>query len=245
MCSFFNTVILVGGLGSRIKVLFPNLPKPLIPVYNKPHLFFIISYFYKCGLRVFTLGVGFKSELFESFFSANKKLFNFSTSLILDSGWTGTGGALISMSKYLNNKVSLVFNGDSFFKPFFKGYVSSLLDGNVFLDVLLGNCAIPSNISSYGSILFKDEGQRVIRFLEKFKFKSYPSSVNTGLYVFKTKTFKSLINSYFINNKLLLNTDISLERGLIPLILNKFTVAGGFYRGFFVDTGTPCRYRIK
>ena len=83
------------------------------------------------------------------------------------------------MSKYLNNKVSLVFNGDSFFKPFFKGYVSSLLDGNVFLDVLLGNCAIPSNISSYGSILFKDEGQRVIRFLKSMRSEEHTSELQS------------------------------------------------------------------
>lgn len=86
MCKFSNAVILVGGLGSRIKALFPNLPKPLIPVFNKPHLFFILKGLVEYKIEDVILSVGFRSRVFEKFIKLNSRRISLKISLISDSG---------------------------------------------------------------------------------------------------------------------------------------------------------------
>ena len=59
-------VVLVGGLGSRIKHLYPNQPKPLISIHNKPFLYWLIKEIRDLGCKHVIYASGYKSEQIEN-----------------------------------------------------------------------------------------------------------------------------------------------------------------------------------
>ena len=67
-------VVLVGGLGSRIKHLYPNQPKPLIRIHNKPFLYWLIKEIKDLNCK----NVIYYSE---TFFNLEKKLRKFNPCL--------------------------------------------------------------------------------------------------------------------------------------------------------------------
>ena len=63
-----KTVILCGGLGSRIRDANENLPKPLLPIGGKPILWHIMKGYAKHGFKDFVLCLGYKGWLIKEFF---------------------------------------------------------------------------------------------------------------------------------------------------------------------------------
>lgn len=104
-----TTLILAGGLGTRISSLFPHIPKPLIQFGEKTFLELQIENFRKYGLNKFALLIGPNSSPFEKIFKNSKDV-----SLISENERTGTGGAIANAVKVLGlQNPFLVANGDT------------------------------------------------------------------------------------------------------------------------------------
>lgn len=63
-----KTVILCGGYGTRIREVAENLPKPMIPVGDRPILWHIMKYYAHFGHTRFVLCLGYKSEVIKNYF---------------------------------------------------------------------------------------------------------------------------------------------------------------------------------
>ncbi len=63
-----KTVILCGGYGTRIRDVADNIPKPMIPIGNKPILWHIMKYYSHFGNNHFVLCLGYKSEVIKDYF---------------------------------------------------------------------------------------------------------------------------------------------------------------------------------
>jgi dTDP-glucose pyrophosphorylase len=61
-------VIMAGGQGSRLKPITNIIPKPLIPLGDKPIMEWIIESFHKLGSRKFYASVNYKKEMIEQYF---------------------------------------------------------------------------------------------------------------------------------------------------------------------------------
>ena len=106
-----NTVVLmVGGLGTRLRPLTENKPKPLLEVGNKPILETIIENFSKYGYRNFILSVNYKSEMIEEFFGDGSH-FGVHIDYVHETKRMGTAGALSLMESKLTDDF-FVMNGD-------------------------------------------------------------------------------------------------------------------------------------
>lgn len=68
-----KTIILAGGLGSRLRPLTFAIPKPLVPVGEKPILEHLLKHLSLQGLDEFYLAVGYKAELIETYFQDGGK----------------------------------------------------------------------------------------------------------------------------------------------------------------------------
>ena len=64
-------IIMAGGKGDRLQPFTKVLPKPLIPINNKPIIEHIIENFLKFGIKNFFLSVNFKSRVLKSYFCSN------------------------------------------------------------------------------------------------------------------------------------------------------------------------------
>lgn len=105
-----KVVLMVGGLGSRLRPLTDNKPKPLLEVGNKPILETIISNFAKYGFRNIILSVNYKSEMIEEYFG-NGSTLGVDISYIHEEKRMGTAGALSLMKADLSEPF-FVMNGD-------------------------------------------------------------------------------------------------------------------------------------
>ena len=71
MCK--RAIILAGGLGTRLKPYTVSLPKPLVPIGEKPILEIIILQLKKYGFSHITLAVNHMANIIEAFFGNGEK----------------------------------------------------------------------------------------------------------------------------------------------------------------------------
>jgi NDP-sugar pyrophosphorylase family protein len=67
-----QTVVLAGGLGTRIRPVYENLPKSLIPICGRPFLAWQLELLQKNGVTEVILCVSHKSDLIEKYISEEK-----------------------------------------------------------------------------------------------------------------------------------------------------------------------------
>ena len=105
-----NVVLMVGGLGTRLRPLTENTPKPMLAVGDKPILQTIIKGFVDSGFTNITMCLGYKSNVIRDYFQDGSD-FGASIDYIVEEKRMGTAGALTLLTKKLNKPV-FVMNGD-------------------------------------------------------------------------------------------------------------------------------------
>jgi len=107
-----QTVILAGGLGTRMRPVTETIPKPMISVCDKPFLQHQLDLLRKNGLERVLLLVSYLGEQIEQYFQRGDSI-NMKISYSYESSPLGTGGALKNASSKLEEKF-LLLNGDTF-----------------------------------------------------------------------------------------------------------------------------------
>ena len=105
-----KVVLMVGGLGTRLRPLTEKTPKPMLKVGGKPILETIILNFKKYGFVNIILSVSYKSELIEEYFRDGSD-FGVNIEYIREEQRMGTAGALSLMKDKLHEPF-FVMNGD-------------------------------------------------------------------------------------------------------------------------------------
>lgn len=103
-------VLMVGGLGSRLRPLTEVTPKPMLKVGNKPILQTIVEKFAEYGFNEIVLCVNYKSHIIQDYFG-NGSAFGVTITYIFEEERMGTAGAL-SLLTSLPNEPFFVMNGD-------------------------------------------------------------------------------------------------------------------------------------
>lgn len=103
-------LIMAGGLGTRLKPLTDDLPKPMLKVGGKPILETIIEQFRNNGFKNILISVNYKSNIIENYFGDGSN-FDVSIKYIKETNRLGTAGAIKLAEKFLN-KEFFVINGD-------------------------------------------------------------------------------------------------------------------------------------
>jgi len=106
-----KAIILAGGRGKRLRPITDKIPKPLIPINNKPLIERTIKYLKKYGITEIIISSGYKSNLIEKFLK-NKKNFGCEITFSIEKTPLGTGGAIKKALKHVDEESFLVLNGD-------------------------------------------------------------------------------------------------------------------------------------
>lgn len=201
-----NPVILMaGGLGTRLRPLTNNIPKPMLKVGDKPILETIIES-YKCfGFRNFILSVNYKKEMIKDYFR-DGDLLGVNISYIDEEKKLGTAGALSLLQEYPNNPF-FVMNGDILTKIHF----DSLLDFHIESKSIATMCVREYEFQVPYGVIHTDNN-RLLSIEEK---PSHRSFVNAGIYVLNPEVINYIpINTFYdmpelFNN--LLNKNLSVS----------------------------------
>ncbi len=105
-----KVVLMVGGLGSRLRPLTESTPKPMLKVGGKPILHIIVEKFAHYGFKEIIMCVNYKSDIIIDYFGDGSKL-GVNIEYIFEKKRMGTAGAL-SLLKYRPNEPFFVMNGD-------------------------------------------------------------------------------------------------------------------------------------
>ncbi len=105
-----KVILMVGGLGTRLRPLTQDTPKPMLKVGNKPILQTIVEKFAEYGFVNITMCVNFNADIIKDYFGDGKE-FGVNIDYILEQKRMGTAGAL-SLLKERPNEPFFVMNGD-------------------------------------------------------------------------------------------------------------------------------------
>ena len=105
-----KVILMVGGLGTRLRPLTNDVPKPMLDVGNKPILHTIVENFAKYGYTDIIMCVNYKSEIIKEYFGNGDK-FGVKIEYVLENQRMGTAGALSLLQKRPKDDF-FVMNGD-------------------------------------------------------------------------------------------------------------------------------------
>jgi dTDP-glucose pyrophosphorylase len=105
-----QVVIMAGGLGTRLRPLTENTPKPLLKVGSKPILETIIRNFTRYGFRNIYLSVNYKAEQIQGYFRDGRS-FGASVKYLVENKRLGTAGALGLIPETPEQPI-IIMNGD-------------------------------------------------------------------------------------------------------------------------------------
>ncbi len=105
-----KVILMVGGLGLRLRPYTNHTPKPMLKVGNKPILEIILENFLEYGYSNFIMCTNYKSEVIKDYFGDGKK-FGVKIEYIIEKQRMGTAGAL-SLLREKPDEPFFVMNGD-------------------------------------------------------------------------------------------------------------------------------------
>jgi mannose-1-phosphate guanylyltransferase len=103
--------VLAAGLGTRLRPLTEELPKPLIPIFQKPLITFALDHLIGVGVKSFVINTHRLPNLFHEFFSRNS-YDNHSVTLVNEPDLLETGGGIKNVEGILGKEPFIVYSGD-------------------------------------------------------------------------------------------------------------------------------------
>lgn len=216
-------VIMAGGRGKRLSPLTDTVPKPMLPLGDKPIIEHNIDRLISFGIQKIYISVKYLGEQLENYFGdgASKGI---QIEYIWEDEPLGTGGALALVDNYQSEHI-LLMNSDLFTDVNFEDLYLDLISQNA--DMVVASTPYKVDVPF---AVFEAEDRQVHSFKEK---PSYVYHSNAGIYLFKTALIQKIPKNEFYNITDLMETLVN-EGG--KLIHNPIL-------GYWIDIGSPTDYK--
>ena len=219
-----EAIILAGGMGTRLREVVPDLPKPMAPVNVKPFLYYLLLWLRKYNFDKLIISAGYKSDTILKYFG--NAFEDIQIEYAVEKKPLGTGGAIRFAMKKTTAKEILIVNGDTWF---------------------------PVDIDKFYSVHLKSKSQFSIALKEMKNFLRYGSveCIDNTILKFNEKKLCSegLINGgiYLISRHLLESGNypevFSLEKDLLEKEAGSGLLHCQVFDAPFIDIGIPEDYR--
>lgn len=183
-----QAVIMAGGLGTRLRPLTDDLPKPMLPVGGKPLMELVIEQLRQVGIRRVNVTTHYKPEKISDHFG-DGSAFGVELNYVNEDKPLGTGGALGLIGA--PTEPVLVINGDILTQVDFRTMLAYHKEHNAVMTVAVRRYDI--NVP-YGVI--ECEGSRVCALKEKPQINLL---VNAGVYLLEPKVYEFIPNGEHFN----------------------------------------------
>ncbi|EAH9909057.1 D-glycero-D-manno-heptose 1-phosphate guanosyltransferase [Campylobacter coli] len=213
-----QAIILCGGLGTRLKSVIKDIPKPMAPINNKPFLEFIFEYLKKQSVKEIILAASYKYEVIQEYFK--DEFLGIKIKYSIEKEPLGTGGAIKEALKFIKNEV-YVLNGDTFF-----GIDLSKLKLNgskICLALKQMN-----DFDRYGTVNVDEQG--IVTSFEEKVFKKQ-GLINGGIYLLK----KDIFDEFSLEKKFSFEEFLQENYKLLKIQTQIFD-------DYFIDIGIPEDY---
>jgi len=218
-----EAVLLVGGLGTRLRNVIGDLPKPLAPVGGRPFLAWMLDALAGQGFGRVILATGYRGDQVEATLGTNWRGMTLEYSR--EPQPLGTGGAIALAARRISADAFFVMNGDTWLRLDYAEFDTQARESDARLGIALTRV---DDVGRYGSI--RTQGGRVAGFVEKGS--TGPGYINAGVYWVR----RDLLPEFPRDEQFSFETQL-----LVPLVARESVFAYTDTSGF-IDIGVPEDY---
>ena len=223
-----QAVIMAGGEGSRLRPLTSNMPKPMLPIVDRPMMEHIVGLLRRNGITDVVATVQFLSSVIRNYF-ADGSDHGISLSYATEEQPLGTAGSVLAAGELLEGTF-IVISGDALTDIDLTTVVEYHRARGASATLVLKRVPDPLE---FGIVMVKEDGS-IERFLEKPTWgQVFSDTINTGIYVLEPHVLDLIPPDQ--------PYDFSSE--LFPLMLDKGLPVFGFVTdAYWADVGTTDAY---
>jgi mannose-1-phosphate guanylyltransferase len=224
-----KAILLAGGKGTRLRPLTVHTPKPIVPILNRPFLFYQIDLLRQVPeIDEVILSLNYQPRRIEELVGDGEGL-GMRVRYVVEPMPLGTGGAIRYSGDQLTESV-VVFNGDVLTEVDLGAVLRLHRERKAKATIVLTPVENPR---AYGLVETDAQGH-VRRFLEKpGEDEITCNTINAGIYVLEPDTFDRIPK----------DTAWSIERSYFPSLIERGeTFVAYIYAGYWIDIGTPAKY---
>ena len=226
-----QAILLAGGLGTRLRSVVSDRPKPMALIGEKPFMEYVVHELSRNGITDIIFAVGYKGSMVEEYFGDGSGFIApdgtpITVHYAYEEELLGTAGAIKNAGRFVTEDSFFVLNADTFYQIDYSRLVTMQRESD--LDMALVLREVP-DISRYGAAVLMNG--RLTGFNEK-SAEAKPGTINGGVYLMK----RTLLDEIPAGK-------VSLENEMIPKWLSEGRALGGFVNdGYFIDIGIPEAY---
>lgn len=224
-----KAVIMAGGFGTRIQPLTSSIPKPMIPLFNRPIMLHIVELLKKHDITDLVMLLYHQPFVIKNFFRDGAD-FGVKITYVTPLQDLGTAGAVKAAEKYLDERF-LVISGDLLTDFNLKKVIDFHVDNKAKATITLTSVKDPLQFG----VVITDKEKRITQFLEKPGWGEVISdTINTGIYVLEPEILAAIPDGE--------NFDFSQD--LFPSMLKANDALFGYpAKGYWRDIGNTDSYR--
>jgi NDP-sugar pyrophosphorylase family protein len=224
-----KAILLAGGKGTRLRPLTVHTPKPIVPIFNRPFLYYQLELLRQVPeIDEAILSLNYQPRRIEEIFGEGDGL-GLKLRYVVEPIPLGTAGAVRYAGDSLTESV-VVFNGDVLTQVDLGAVLRLHRERKARATIVLTPVENPR---AYG-LVKTDPSGNVIDFLEKPGDDEITvNTINAGIYILEPETFDRIPK----------DTAWSIERSFFPsLIQRSETFVAYVHDGYWIDIGTPAKY---
>jgi dTDP-glucose pyrophosphorylase len=216
-------MIMAGGRGKRLSPLTDTVPKPMLPLGDKPIIEHNIDRLIAFGIQKIYISVKYLGEQIQEYFGDGSKK-GISIEYIWEDEFLGTAGALALVDDFKSDHV-LLMNSDLFTNVDFEDLYLELIKSNA--DMAVSSTEYKVDVPF---AVFETKEKQVMDFKEK---PSYVYHSNAGIYILNKKLIAKIPKNQFYDITDLMDKLVKEGGKLVhnPII------------GFWIDIGKPLDYK--
>jgi mannose-1-phosphate guanylyltransferase/phosphomannomutase len=225
-----KAIIMAGGFGTRLRPLTLSLPKPMVPMINRPMMEHIVRLLRKHGFTDMTSLLYFHPEAITSYFG-DGNTFGVSMSYVKAEADFGTAGSVRNATEQLGIKERiLIISGDVLTDFDLAAAVEFHVKKSALATIVLTHVRNPLQFG----IVMSDEQNRITRFLEKPSWgEVFSDTINTGIYILEPEAFEQIPYK----------REFDFSKDLFPALLKQPDSLFGYVAtGYWRDVGNLAEY---
>ncbi len=225
-----RAVLMAGGSGTRLRPLTSDLPKPMVPILNRPIAEHIINLLKRHQITEVIATLHYLPDVMRDYFQDGSDFGIQMTYAVEEDQPLGTAGCVKNIAELLDDTF-LVISGDSITDFDLSAAIAFHKQKKSKATLILTR--VPNPIE-FG-VVITDENNRIRRFLEKpTTSEIFSDTVNTGAYILEPEVLEYLPE----------NTESDFSKDLFPLLLeNDEPMYGYIAQGYWCDVGHLDAYR--
>jgi NDP-sugar pyrophosphorylase family protein len=224
-----KAILLAGGKGTRLRPLTVHTPKPIVPIFNRPFLYYQLELLRQVPeIDEAILSLNYQPRRIEEIFGEGEGL-GLRLRYVVEPVPLGTGGAVRYAGDQLRESV-VVFNGDVLTQVDLGAVLRLHRERRAKATIVLTPVENPR---AYGLVETDAQGN-IQRFLEKpGEDEITCNTINAGVYVLEPETFERIPK----------DTAWSIERSFFPSLIERGEAFVAYVSdGYWIDIGTPAKY---